>query len=79
MRVVAGKSVQLWMRYERKTFCTLGIQLNAEIRLVVMGRGFAGSHDNDDQPQKLDRLVNFFEITPQITFACTSRMLRNNS
>jgi len=48
-----------WLRYERKILCTLGIQLNAEIRLVVMRRTGAGSH----APQKFDRLLNFFEIS----------------
>jgi len=74
MCVVAGKSVQSWLRYERKMLCTLFIEMKAEIRLIVIGRGGAGSHAHDDQPQKLNRLVTFFEVTPKITFAYVRRM-----
>jgi len=55
----------------------LVIGMKAEIRLIVTGRGGARSHANDDQPQKLNRLVNLFEGTPKITFAFIGRMLLN--
>jgi len=59
-------------------FCASGFQLKTEIRLVVMWRGGAGTHAHDDQPQKLDHLVNFFEVTPKIAFAYTCMTLLNN-
>ena len=43
-----------------------------------MRRGGAETPAHDDQPHKLDRLVNFFEVTPKTTFAYLCMMLLNN-
>ena len=61
--------VEIWAKILR----TLIIELNGEMRFVVIGRGGAGSHAHGHQPQKLDRLVNSFRLPQKShlhTYAC---------